>query len=414
MVHKSTRDVVVIGAGSAGLAAADVLKRACVDVLVVEAKGRVGGRAHTIKGPSGAALDLGCGWLHSADQNVWARHVEPMGFTLDRSKAAWTKPALTVNFPAEEQAAYRAVFEAFEARLETAAKDPHDQVAADLLGPQEARWRPLLDSFSGAYNGAALNHISVKDYAAYQPTSQNWRVKEGYGALMTTFAGSLNVEFNLPVERIDHSRSTIGVAGPWGAIETQLVIIAVPTTVMAEGQLAFNPPLPDKQDASSQLPLGNVEKAFLTLRRPTAWPSETMVRGSTSTAAAGSYTLRPMGLPLVEGFFGGEMAAALELEGDGAFCAYAIEQLTSVLGANFRREVEPIAESGWRSDPFIRGAYSHARVGHAGARAILAEPVKERLFFAGEATSPHAFSTAHGAFETGVIAANDALTALRR
>ena len=116
-----------------------------------------------------------------------------------------------------------------------------------------------------------------------------------------------------------------------------------------------------------------------------------------------------MGNGVIEGFFGGTLAGALEAEGEGAFCAYAIDDLVRLLGSDFRHTLSPIAESRWGLDPFSRGAYSHARPGLAAMRAVLARPRGDRLFFAGEACSPHAFSTAHGAYETGVEAATAAL-----
>jgi len=404
-------DVAVVGAGAAGIAAGRRLKQAGLTCLLLEAKDRIGGRAHTIDGPLGARIDLGCGWLHSADRNEWAVLAPAMGFTLDRSSPAWTKPALTVNFPMAEQGAYRRVFAAFEQRLEQAALLDTDQVAADLMKEDERRWAPMLNAFSGYYNGAPFDQISVKDYAAYQPTDQNWRVREGYGALISRCAAGLDIRLSTPVKRIDHRGPAVQLVTHSGVIRARTVIISAPSTVLAEARLAFDPPLPDKLDAAASLPLGHVEKAFLRLIRPDALPIETMVRGRTDTAETGGYTLRPMGMPVIEGFYGGDLAAALAREPQGAFAAFAIDELVSVFGSNIRENLAAISESSWRRDPFIRGAYSHAEVGRAGARAVLAAPVDDRLFFAGEACSPHAFSTAHGAYETGVAAAEAAMAA---
>ena len=183
------------------------------------------------------------------------------------------------------------------------------------------------------------------------------------------------------------------------------MIVTVPTAVLAEARLAFDPPIPQVLAAADALPLGHVDKCFLALAEPDALPVERMVSGRTDTADTGAYTLRPFGRPMVEGFFGGDLAAALEAEGDGAFTAFATDELVALFGTDLRRRLRPLAESRWGRDPFIRGAYSHARPGHAGARAVLRRPVEDRIFFAGEACSPHAFSTAHGAYETGVEAA---------
>lgn len=412
MSHSSAPEVVVVGAGAAGIGAAMHLRTQGVEVLVLEAKDRIGGRAHTLTGAQ-AALDMGCGWLHSADQNPLTALVEPAGLTLDRSEPAWTKPAIQINFPMNDQRAYAEAFQAFEDAMEKAAKEPVDIPASDLFGVVDPKWIPLLNAFSGYYNGASFERISVKDYAAYEPTDENWRVREGYGTLIATLGQRLKVRLSTPVERIAHGGAAVTVSGPWGSLEAGAVIVAVSTGVLAGEAIAFDPPLPDKIEAAHNLPLGHVEKAFLSLSEAEFFPVETMVRGRID-AATGGYTLRPMGLPIIEGFFGWELAASLEMEAEDAFTAFAIEELVAVFGSDFRRKVTPLGQSGWRGDPFIRGAYSHARVGQAAARAVLAAPVGERLFFAGEACSPHAFSTAHGAYETGIVAAEAALATLRR
>jgi monoamine oxidase len=123
--------------------------------------------------------------------------------------------------------------------------------------------------------------------------------------------------------------------------------------------------------------------------------------------AMGAYHLRPFGNACIEGYFGGSFAQALEDAGPGALAAQSIDEIVALLGNDYRRKLRPLAESRWAHDPFARGSYSHALPGHAGDRAILAAPVDGRLFFAGEATSPNFFSTAHGALESGQRASGE-------
>jgi monoamine oxidase len=137
-----------------------------------------------------------------------------------------------------------------------------------------------------------------------------------------------------------------------------------------------------------------------------------MVYGASDRMATGSYHLRPLGRPIIEAFFGGAHARALEAEGPGAAAAFAIDELVGIYGAGLRRRVTVLAQTAWATDPWARGSYSHALPGRARDRAVLAAPVDGRLFFAGEACSPHAFSTAHGAWETGERAAQEVLAAL--
>jgi monoamine oxidase len=160
------------------------------------------------------------------------------------------------------------------------------------------------------------------------------------------------------------------------------------------------------------LPLGHVDKAFLALAEPEAFEADTHLFGRTDTADTGSYHMRPFGRPVIECFFGGAVAGQLEAAGEGALAAWAIDELVALLGSDFRRKLDPLAASRWTGDPWTRGAYSHALPGRAEARGALRRPADPRLFMAGEACSAHAFSTAHGAYETGLAAAEAALSFL--
>jgi monoamine oxidase len=102
----------------------------------------------------------------------------------------------------------------------------------------------------------------------------------------------------------------------------------------------------------------------------------------------------------------------MEREGEAAMAAFAIDELAGIFGAEIRWQLAPLAASAWLAEPWSHGSYSHARPGRAGDRARLAAPVEDRIFFAGEATSPNFFSTAHGAYETGLAAAEAALRSL--
>ncbi len=404
-------DVAVVGAGAAGVGAARRLAAGALSVLVLEAKEHAGGRARTLTGRSGVGIDLGCGWLHSADQNSWVVLAEAEGFEIDRSRPSWERRLTGVNISQAQAREFGRAFEAFEAKLEAAAAEP-DRPAAELFDDQTAPWRPMLEAFSSYYNGALFRDISVHDYAAYQPTDENWRVVRGYGALVAHTAADLPVVFKAPVTRIDRTGSPLRLTTASGEVQARTVIVSVPTTVLAEDRLVFDPPLADHAAAADALPLGHVDKCFLALAEPGALPVEMMVTGRTTTADTGSYTLQPFGRPMIEGFFGGDLAEALEAEPPGAISAFAIDELSALFGSSLRRALRPIAESRWGADPHIRGAYSHARPGQAGARATLRQPVEDRIFFAGEACSAHAFSTCHGAYETGVAAAEAVLARL--
>jgi monoamine oxidase len=401
-------EVCVVGAGAAGLAAARRLRAGGADVLVVEARDRVGGRAHTAT-LGGFDVDLGCGWLHSADQNPWTSLAEKLGLQIDRTAPPWETPAFG-DQGRDERAAFREAFAAFDAKVEEVARTGHDRPASELL-EDGGRWNTVLDAVSTWYSGAELDRISVLDYAAYADDDVNWRVVEGYGATVQAYGEGVPVRLGVAVETIDRSGARLRLATSGGELFADQVVIAVPTPILADERLKITPPLPEKIEAAAGLPLGLADKVVLRLDRPDLFEPDTGLFGRTDTLETGSYHLRPFGRPLVEAFLGGRWARALEAEGPGASAAFAIEELSAVFGSDLRKRLVPLASTAWGADPFALGSYSHALPGCAGAREVLARPVEDRLFFAGEACSRDAFSTAQGAYATGIAAAEQALRA---
>jgi len=396
-------DVVVIGAGAAGVAAARRIAAADIRVLVLEARSRVGGRAWTLRA-AGLPLDVGCGWLHSADENEWAAVAATLGFALDRTPPPWGARRRTIGISTAEQENFRAAADRFFARVEEAATAEQDRPASDLLEPGK-RWNPLLNAISTYISGAELDQVSVRDLGNYHDSGENWRVVEGYGTLVEAYGAPLDLRLECPATLIDHSGARLRIETAQGDIRARAAVIAVPTSIIARESLRFAPALPNKIAAADALPLGLDDKLFLHVSEPEALPAETRLFGALDRAATGSYHLRPFGRPVVECFFGGRLARQLESEGDGAFARFAIEEIAAYLGGDVRRLLTPIVGSAWGLDPFALGSYSYARPGHADARAALAATVDDRLFFAGEACSVHDYSTAHGAYRTGEEAA---------
>ena len=403
-------DIAIIGAGAAGIAAARALRCRGLAVTVIEARDRVGGRAHTVQA-AGFPLDMGCGWLHSADENPLAALVEPQGLTLDRTPPPWERQAFDREMTPAEQAEFRAAFAAFEDRVEKAAARGEEGPAAALF-ETECRWNARMDAISGALNGARFAEVSIRDYAAYRDTGVNWRVVEGYGRLIERLGSGLPVVTGCPVSRIDRSGSVLRLATARGVVEARTAIVTVPTDLIAAGALRFDPPLPDLVEAAADLPLGLASKLHLTLTGAEDFPPDSQLWGRNDTAETGGYHLRPFGRPMIEAWFSADLARLLEAEGEAAFAAFAADELANLLGSGMRRRIEPVAVSMWGADPWSRGAYSHARPGAAGARARLARPVEDRIFVAGEATSTDFYGTTHGAWLEGERAARQALAAL--
>ena len=413
----SSVDVAIIGAGAAGLGAANALKDSGLSVLVLEARDRVGGRAHTIMASPDVTFDVGCGWLHSADENSFVQIAERLGFEINKSLPPWRERAYGKAFPQDDRDDYMRALDAFYDRAEKAAIEAEQSgrdVAASLFLEPGNRWNPMIDAISTYINGCELDQVSILDMDAYEDTDLNWRIRRGYGTLIAAYGATCPLALNCVVTLIDHSAKRVRIETSQGTLTADKVIVTVPTNLIADEAIRFHPPLPAKVDAARGLPLGLADKVTLALHEPEALPKEANLRAATMRTAMGTYHLRPFGQPCIEGFFGGRFAQSLEDAGPGALAAASIDEIVSILGNDFRRKLKPLAESRWAHDPFARGSYSHALPGHAGDRAILAASVDGRLFFAGEATSPEFFTTAHGARDSGERAAGEVLATLAK
>jgi len=402
--------VVIVGGGAAGIAAGRRLREAGIDCLLLEARARLGGRAWTVDAGPDFPLDLGCGWLHSADRNPWTKIAMALGLTVDRTPPPWGRRAMPIGFPLAEQASFEAAIEDFRARLDAASEAEPDVAAAQFLDPG-SRWNDLINAIGTYVSGAELDRVSARDYGRYEDSGVNWRVVEGYGMAIATYAAGVPVALNTPVHRIDHGGRRLRIETPDGTMTADAVIVTVPSNVLAEEGLRFTPALPDKVDAAAGLPLGLADKLFLSLSEADEFEKEGRLFGRPDRRGTATFHLRPFGRPLIEVYFGGNLATELEANGDAAFFDFAKSELVALFGSGFARRIAPVHIHRWKADPFARGSYSYALPGKAECRAVLAAPVEDRLFFAGEACSRHDYSTAHGAYLTGIAAAEQAIAA---
>ena len=402
-------DVVIVGGGAAGIAAGRRLHHAGVSCLIVEARERLGGRAWTVRAPGGFALDLGCGWLHSAERNPWVAIAEAQGQHVDKSVPPWSKPYLPFGFSPEQQDAFHHALASLFAEVEAAGDKP-DRPASELLS-SDGLWNALINAVCTYISGAELDRLSVHDLANYDGSDVNWRVVEGYGAAIVKHGAGVPVSFDCAVTAIDHSGPRIEIETNKGTLSAAQVIVTLPTAVLANKAVRFTPALPEKIEAAHGLPLGLADKLFLSLDRPDGFESDRTLFGDINRTGTALYQFKPLGRPMIEVYFGGRLAAELEAGGETAFFDFALSELVARLGSDFAKRVKPIASHQWARDPLARGSYSFALPGKSGCRQTLAAPVDDRLFFAGEACSTHDFSTAHGALETGIAAAEQVIAA---
>src|SRR5262245_16764848 len=233
----STVDIAIIGAGAAGLGAANALKNSRLSVIVLEARDRVGGRAHTIQAAPDVVFDVGCGWLHSADKNSFVAIAEKLGFEINKSLPPWRERAYAKACPIDDRAEFMRALDEFYDRAERAAieaeRTGRDQQASLYLEPGN-RWNPMIHAISTYVNGAELDRVSILDMDAYQDTDLNWRVRHGYGALVTAYADGCPIALNCAVSLIDHSGKSIRIETAKGTLAAGKVIVTVPTNLIAD------------------------------------------------------------------------------------------------------------------------------------------------------------------------------------
>jgi monoamine oxidase len=399
-------EVAVIGAGAAGLAAGRRLKDAGVDVIVLEARERIGGRAWTIS--SDYPLDLGCEWLHSANINPFSEIAEQFGFSIDKNPFDWAR-SVGNYYGEQEQSDWQAAKEGFYARLNGPAAEDR---ASELLGG--TRWDALLNAVSTWANGVELDQVSAKDYANYLDTGENWRVLEGYGTLLATYGKYLPLRLGTPVTCVDHGGERISVMTAGGNLLADAVVITIPTNLLVSEKLCLKPQIIEKIQAAERLPLGSANKLFFRCSEvPDPIRTDRHFVGTKVQTRTGIYQLYPHGWPIVSGYFGGTLASDLEKAGHDAAVQFALEELGNLFGSNFCRNLALIAISEWGLDAWARGSYSHALPMYTNERSRLAATIDDRLFFAGEACHAQFFTTTHGALLSGWRAADEIL-AIRR
>lgn len=394
-------DVVIIGAGAAGLAAAKTLGKAGTSFHVIEARDRIGGRAWTTSTDFGVPFDIGCAWLHAADRNPFFPEAQAAGWTLHHHDAGldhlWfgSKQA-----SAEDMARLAEADEALRAAIETHA-DPDDRLS-DLIG--NCHFLRANATYAGPMDFARdADEISIADYKSAECLDPNYFTLEGFGALIHRWGADVPVTLNCPARWLRWDGPGVTVETDQGTIRGRAAIVTIPTGALAFDALRFAPDLPlPHREAIFDLPMGLLTKIPLQItgtRLDMAAFDDLLVEG---LAKHDLYFLCfPFDLDLMVGFVGGDFAWELEAAGEDAAVDYVTGKLEAMFGSDIRKHIKKGMMTNWAGDRWARGAYAAARPGKSGARAALAEPVGERIWFAGEALGGGLKQTAAGARISG-------------
>lgn len=408
--------VAVIGAGVAGLAAARHLRRHGVPAVLLEASGRIGGRAYTscpaVLGH--AAFDHGASWLHAARRNPLVAFADPAHDTLIDSEAARAERLFVDGRPADaaEQAAYAAAWNRLDEVVAPAlGPDQEDRSLAEAMAPmRDDPWAATVAGWEGAIIAAAdADALSLRDWHLNRLDGPNLNVRGGLGAFVTRHLAG-EVALDTPVSAIAWDGTPgVRIETARGTVRAAACIVTVSTGVLASGAIRFVPALPPAvQAAIAGLPMGLLSKVAL----PAAGQDRLglsadtgLVRRMGEGRADMAFIAWPGGDGHMIGFIGGR--AAWALAGDPAAAqAFARAELRTMLGSAARL-ADGAVVTGWATDPFTLGAYAYAPPGQAGMRGVLeAAFPAERLLFAGEACRTDGLAgTVGGAFASGKAAA---------
>lgn len=417
-------DVVIVGAGAAGIAAARRLAGTGARIAWIEAADRSGGRCLTDTARFGMPFDLGAWRIFAADTDPLAKLAAALP-GIGGSAIAPAPPGQRLRIgrrnarDVELEGFLAALVRAQRAIADAARLGKADvalaQVLAQALPKDLGELRAGVAFVLGPYlSGRDVGEVSVQDFARFADRGGIAYCRPGYGTLLAGLAGTVPgvaPRFGTPARQVNWSAgSGVEVTTPRGTLRARAAIVTVSTGVLAGESLRFLPDLPKRQqDAVGQLPLGHSERVGLELRgNPLGLLADDLVfeKAHDGRTAALLGNIGGSAVSVVN--IGGGLARDLAAQGDAAMTAFAVEWLAGLYGNDVRRGVGRSLASAWSRDPLAGGAWAMAAVGGQGARRVLMEPLRERLWFAGEAVHETAYGTVAGAWQSGERAASEA------
>ncbi|WP_375413395.1 flavin monoamine oxidase family protein [uncultured Bradyrhizobium sp.] len=404
-------DIVVIGAGAAGIAAARRVMAANRKVIVLEATGQIGGRCITDGTTFDVPFDRGARWMHNPDTNPMIKLARGAGLDVAPAPLGQKIRVGRRNARAGEVEELLATLVRANRAIDDASRGKADVSCASALPKDLGDWLGAVEFLFGANaTGKDLKELSAIDKSRAQDRSAALACRQGLGTLIAKLGEGLPVSLSTPATRIGWSGRDVAVETQAGRISARAAIITASSNVLASGDLKFTPELPRRTlDAASKVSLGSYDRIVLALPGNPLGLSRDDVVIEQSRDARTAFLFANMGGSSLCGIdVAGSFGRDLSAQGEAAMVAFALEWLSKLFGSDVVKAVKKSSVTRWNAAPFALGAMSAASPGGQGSRKILMEPVGS-LFLAGEAAHETLWGTVDGAWESGERAAEAAL-----
>ena len=404
-------DIVVIGAGAAGIAAARRIMAANRKAIVLEATGQIGGRCPTDTTTFDVPFDRGARWIYNPDTNPMIKLARGVGLDVGPAPLGQKIRIGRRNARAGEVEGLLATLVRANRAIDDASRGRVDVSCASVLPKDMGDWAGTVEFLLGANaTGKDLKELSAIDKIRAQDRSAALSCRQGLGTLIAKLGEGLPLSLATPATRVSWSGRDVTVETPAGKIAARAAILTASTNVLTAGTIKFTPEIPKRTlDAASKLSLGSYDHIVLQLPGNPLGLSRDDVVIEQSKDARTAFMIANMGASSlcsidVAGSFGRDLSA----QGEAAMVAFAVEWLTKLFGSDVAKVVRKSAATRWNAAPFALGAMSAAVPGGQPSRKILMEPVGS-LFLAGEAAHETLWGTVDGAWESGERAAEAAL-----
>ena len=405
---QSNPDVVVIGAGAAGLSATAHLISNGKSVLCIEAMNRIGGRCYTDMTTFGVPADLGAHWLHAHKGNEVAK----FGMKNKDKFKIYKQPDAYAVYNGRSKDKTDTLWDLSD-KIDKVYERQTDRPLLDLL-PDKLKKNSWFDTAHAMKTARDFNNLSpYDDNVNYQDSgwsSGNAFCREGYGTLLAYYRKDVPVQLNTVVSEIKWGGKGVKVVTNKGTINAKACIVTTSVGVLRAEKIKFIPALPQKKyEAFEGITMGTSNRVMMQLKKKflgkfkndTNFYIKCKSNGASSPKTIGYALLKMSGTNVNLFALNGEFSRDLENEGSEAMVDFVVNELKSTFGSKFYDKyfIKAIA-TGWCNNPLTLGSYSGAKPGYANLRPELKKPVGGRIFFAGEATA-YAYSTVHGADRSG-------------